>query len=764
MDVDTSHVDDPLRSVPHIENAGKDAQINLHKYLKRDKFDKLSLLLEEHPLLVDQVDHTGRSLLHVAASRGLTVLVLALLELGAKVDLMDKQQNTALHYACYDENNAILKLLIEFNATVNVRDAAGKEPLHISCNQGNLEAVRILLLGGANPFALDNRRNSVLHLISSRGHADLAPTLLNALRNSTHSLENVAEFIDRTDWFGDTALHWACRGSKSAIAVALLQAGASNEIRNGFKKRPLDYCEKDTELRTLMNITIDRIQQSRLADFTVDDTNIDNKDRCNSDDDDNGEAGQRIRRNSLKDYDIESPINNFESEIQKRKALVESLEKLRTDSSDGQDMKGKKLLNLLTRPLSSVGVVYDLRFMSGNDHPLPHQTMSTKVEISSSKDAEATNSFDKTVSISSSGRSDSESPIKPMGTNPMVRSASLETEETNFVKLSEVSRNDMLQRDFIESLARDEKVVDKTTEHRDVVDGEEPVQPSVVVGRTLTGISVISAITDSSDVQEASDTTHLRSKWKSRVQNVTETKETGWFNNIFWRHSAERNKRVKQEVAEAERIRMGSPRYSELHNDKDFSLQKFSIFTQGNDGSTRNPPGPNDYDMLSHGTSEEDSLQSSTKQSVFVAAASSMYDSDSDSECDFDDFSKGFAKEKSSQSISDSSPSRNSKSSHFTKREGRGGGQVCGMESSSYINVESNSHEASDPKLQTQEVVAQTCSCCYYIRSRLEAASRNLRGFFPKRPLSTSTNAPRGRSNSDNILLPEESYVNSASL
>jgi ankyrin repeat protein len=779
MSVDTSAADLAIQPDQSVRETDADdgEHVNLHKYLKKDKFDKLSRLLEKYPKLVDQVDSSGRSLLHVAASRGLTLLVLALLQIGAKVDLLDKHQNTALHYACCDEHNEIVKLLIEYKATVNVRDASGKEPIHLSCNQGNLETVRLLLLGGADPFAIDNRKNTILHLIAARGHGNLAPTLLNALRNSTHSMQKVVEFINRTDWFGDTALHWACRTPNADIAVALIEAGASTNVRNSFKKLPLDYCSKNVVLSEMLEAAIQRVKQDSMDDIDANGA---------ADSHTEGASGT-LHRNSLSEYNIESTIENFESEIQTRKSLKESLEQLRIQGS-GKDRRGAKLLARLSPPPPDV--IYDFKVMGNRRHTVAamQSRSAERSEVGNDKENHGKESKEvyipfpfSTVDVSSvDAASDNRvvmdsNPMMTRGAKPSIKSPPQQSKR-RVVSLSEMTRSDMIRRDIAErERLRQKAQVGSTGGGTGGATGQS------VFGYIESSVSGLpglpSLIRGGSSGQAAAQ--GPSSSVQSPVRSTSDGKEDSRF-GYFFRRSSERPKENRDSkemkpvgtgVGVGDLV-VGSPHYSELHGNKEFSFTPFNGLN-AQAMSTRNPMDSSfDSDRLSQGTSED---QSSTQQSLILHAPSSIYNSDSDSEIDFEDLRQDFSfRDRTPQSTSTQSRrSRGLLSGSRTRRSGQGQGHVRDPEvvfadgdthgdasdhgSQNAHDCNNTSRDSSASIHHVQEVVSQTCTVGWRsFRGRLQAMSRYIGRAFTRYPTSAEDSVSRARSGSANVLLEQK--------
>lgn len=89
--------------------------------------------------------------MHVAARKGCSELILALLAAGAAVDELNRHSNTPLHEACAAGQAATVLLLIQRGADVHARDELTKQPLHHALAKGHLGVVQLLMNQGADP-------------------------------------------------------------------------------------------------------------------------------------------------------------------------------------------------------------------------------------------------------------------------------------------------------------------------------------------------------------------------------------------------------------------------------------------------------------------------------------------------------------------------------------------------------------------------------------------------------------------------------------
>ena len=194
--------------------------------------------------------------------------VIYLIDQGAEINLQNNFGETALHKAsAVSNNNYTLSCLINSGANVNACTYEYEKctPLILACETGN--SVNCFLQNGANVDFQDNRGKTALHYaVWSYVHcnsfdnlsalisygADTNTTDLHkrtplmvaskicGVKEVTLLIEHGAK-VDLQDRNGDTALHYAGRGSKnmSANFCRLLTAGASFLCKNSQGLTPL---------------------------------------------------------------------------------------------------------------------------------------------------------------------------------------------------------------------------------------------------------------------------------------------------------------------------------------------------------------------------------------------------------------------------------------------------------------------------------------------------------------------------------------------
>ncbi|XP_002166703.1 serine/threonine-protein phosphatase 6 regulatory ankyrin repeat subunit C isoform X1 [Hydra vulgaris] len=117
----------------------------------------LKTLLEKEPKLLNTLDKSGNSLLHIAASKDHFDIVQYLVSKNIDVKIKNKDGNYACHNAAIWKREDILKYLVNLNETpINDSNNKGETLLHIASSKGCLLMVQFLLYKGASA-SLKNR-------------------------------------------------------------------------------------------------------------------------------------------------------------------------------------------------------------------------------------------------------------------------------------------------------------------------------------------------------------------------------------------------------------------------------------------------------------------------------------------------------------------------------------------------------------------------------------------------------------------------------
>ena len=149
-----------------------------------DDIDRLTVLLEDDPSLVNGYSGDGFTPLHLAAFFGSFEAARLLVERGAAVDAFGRgwMTGTAMHSAVSRLRSDVVRLLLEAGANPNARQSAGWTPLHSAATNGDLAGADLLLDAGADPTATNDEGRSVVDLANESGDEAIAARIRSAVQ------------------------------------------------------------------------------------------------------------------------------------------------------------------------------------------------------------------------------------------------------------------------------------------------------------------------------------------------------------------------------------------------------------------------------------------------------------------------------------------------------------------------------------------------------------------------------------------------------
>ena len=129
---------------------------------------------------VNRLNAKGESPLMLAALKGQQDLVAQLIKRGADVN---KTGWTALHYAASSGQLAIISLLIEHSAYIDAESPNGTTPLMMAAMYGSPEAVKLLLQEGADPELKNQQGLTALQFAQRANRPDSAQAIATFIRS-----------------------------------------------------------------------------------------------------------------------------------------------------------------------------------------------------------------------------------------------------------------------------------------------------------------------------------------------------------------------------------------------------------------------------------------------------------------------------------------------------------------------------------------------------------------------------------------------------
>lgn len=124
-------------------------QHGLHLAIQEPSLKAAQALLDWPKTNVNAFNANGESPLMLAAIQGQTEMVASLIKKGADVN---KTGWTPLHYAASKGHLAIMDLLLENHAYIDAESPNGTTPLMMAAQYGTTPAVKLLLDAGADPL------------------------------------------------------------------------------------------------------------------------------------------------------------------------------------------------------------------------------------------------------------------------------------------------------------------------------------------------------------------------------------------------------------------------------------------------------------------------------------------------------------------------------------------------------------------------------------------------------------------------------------
>lgn len=188
---------------------------------------------------LEAADIERRTSLCVASRQGQTAVAKLLLEMGANKEVTDIDGQTPLLLASQAGNIDVVQLLLAENANREAKNRWGRTPLLDACFLGRTAIVRLLLEKGASMETRDADGRTPLHYAAAWVDAEVFRLLLD---NGSPAEESGPDARDR---FGQTALSFAVRLQKHAIARMLLSTGKVSLLSEDlFGQTPVSWAKK----------------------------------------------------------------------------------------------------------------------------------------------------------------------------------------------------------------------------------------------------------------------------------------------------------------------------------------------------------------------------------------------------------------------------------------------------------------------------------------------------------------------------------------
>lgn len=240
-------------------------------------------------------DTAGKTPLHAGVRQADDRFILALVSKIQRVDVRDDAGTTPLLEAVYAENPRTARALVGSGALIHARDSSGESPLSYALKKGgpllaalldrrtalssdadgrsvlmvileakpSLELIELAIAAGASPEDRDANGRTPLHIASARSYTDIAALLIASgadpfSRDAEGSspaaiaLGSNKEIItaifgsqpDRSNYLGETGLHYAAAAGMESGARSLLELGADKSKRNAAGETASDVARR----------------------------------------------------------------------------------------------------------------------------------------------------------------------------------------------------------------------------------------------------------------------------------------------------------------------------------------------------------------------------------------------------------------------------------------------------------------------------------------------------------------------------------------
>ena len=164
--------------------------------------------------VVNLVDESGNTVLHLAAHFGSSTIVSGLLKNGANAGALNKDKQTPLHWAAKKGHEAAVEILLnQEGIDLNAVDKDDLTALHWAARNGHEAVVQELVQH--DDIRIDAKtkyQHTPLHLAAKEGHSSVVAVLLQSGANINAQNDDLM-----------TPLHWAAAFGHKTVVQELLQ-------------------------------------------------------------------------------------------------------------------------------------------------------------------------------------------------------------------------------------------------------------------------------------------------------------------------------------------------------------------------------------------------------------------------------------------------------------------------------------------------------------------------------------------------------------
>ena len=232
------------------------ASMSDDNWVETDDLSSVKQYLAADKGRLHQRDAKGKTILHLAAEKGRTDIVIYLLQEGASPDAQDHNGDSPLQFAAYEGYLDITTLLIESGANINSVNRYGVTPLLNSLFNKKYEIARVLVLKGADVNFKSRNGNPALHVAAKDGNLEFVQFLVSHGAN-----------VRASGQFNAEPLHFAAEYGNLTVVEYLVSNGAEVNAKNTYGKTPLHEAVLNNHFEVVKYLTRHR------ADYRAKDVN-----------------------------------------------------------------------------------------------------------------------------------------------------------------------------------------------------------------------------------------------------------------------------------------------------------------------------------------------------------------------------------------------------------------------------------------------------------------------------------------------------------
>lgn len=213
-------------------------------WVESDDLSSVRQYLDADKSRMHQRDANGKTILHLAAEKGRTDIVIYLLKNGANPDAQDHNGDSPLQFAAYEGYLEITTLLIKSGANINTVNRYGVTPLLNSLFNKKYEIARVLVLKGADFNFKSRNGNPALHVAAKDGNLEFVKFLIS---HGAH--------VRASGQFNAEPLHFAAEYGNLEVVKYLVSNGAELNARNTYGKTPLHEAVMNNHIEVVKFLT-----------------------------------------------------------------------------------------------------------------------------------------------------------------------------------------------------------------------------------------------------------------------------------------------------------------------------------------------------------------------------------------------------------------------------------------------------------------------------------------------------------------------------